>query len=145
MHRVEDPDTSLPRGLEDLHHMRNALIPFSDTFYAILYFTACGNEIVIRVDDYQSGDVIFACQLRHFASKFELAEGERKSLDTWIEEFNLKGSVLDRPLLPDELIHPGYLNLTRAIGGGIGSMIVPGCGAVYLYSETHRLPILRRA
>src|SRR5580693_9088417 len=61
-----------------------------------------------------------------------LAERERKDLDTGIEEFKLKNRIFDRPLLPDELIHPGLSNLACAIGRGIGSMIVAGRGAVHL-------------
>lgn len=49
----------------------------------------------------------------------DLAKRERKDLDTGIEEFDLKGHVLDRPHLPDELIHPWLLNLASAVGAGI--------------------------
>jgi hypothetical protein len=31
--------------------MRNTLVGFSNAFYAIPYFAAVGNEVVIRIDD----------------------------------------------------------------------------------------------
>ena len=65
---------------------------------------------------------------------------EREDLDAGIEEFNLKGHVLDRPLLSDELIHPRLPNLARAIAGGIGSMIDAGRGAVQPYLEAAGVP-----
>jgi len=34
-----------------LDHMRNTLVGFSNAFYAIPYFAAVGNEVVIRIDD----------------------------------------------------------------------------------------------
>ena len=55
-----------------------------------------------------------------------LAERERKGFDARIKEFNLKGHVVDRPPLPDELIHPRLSNLASTIGAAIGSMIVAG-------------------
>jgi len=55
-----------------------------------------------------------------------LAKRERKDLDAGIEEFDLEGHVFDRPLLPDELIHPRLSNIARSIGSGIGSMVVAG-------------------
>ena len=73
-----------------------------------------------------------------------LAKRKRESLDTGIEDFNLKGHVFDRPLLPEELIHPELSNRACAIGVGIGSMIVAGHDAVYLYSEANRSPALVR-
>src|SRR5215469_160238 len=73
-----------------------------------------------------------------------LAKRKRESLDTGIEEFNLKSHVSDQPLLPYELIHPGLSNRACAIGAGIGSMIAAGHGAVHLYSEANRSPALVR-
>ena len=64
-----------------------------------------------------------------------LAKGERKGLNAGIEELDLKGHIFGRPLLPDELIHPRLPNLARAIGAGIGSMIVAGCSAIQLQPE----------
>jgi len=52
---------------------------------------------------------------------FSLAKSERKGLDAGIKEFNLKGHVFDRSLLPNELVHPWQSNLAQAIGAGIGS------------------------
>src|SRR3984885_16013904 len=74
-----------------------------------------------------------------------LTEGERKSLNSRIKEFNLKGSVFDSTLLPDELIETGIPDLTGAVRGGIKSTIVAGRGAVQCHPEAHRLTVLRRA
>src|SRR5258708_27117081 len=74
-----------------------------------------------------------------------LAKRERKDFNTGIKEFNLKGHVFDRSLLPDELIHPRLSNLARAIGAGIGSMIVGWRDSIQLYLEANGRPVLRRA
>jgi hypothetical protein len=58
-----------------------------------------------------------------------LAKRRRKDLYAGVKEFNLKGHVFDRPLLPHKLIHPRLSNLAR-LGAGIGSMIVAGRGAI---------------
>src|SRR5215469_14526144 len=60
--------------------------------------------------------------------RIALSKRKREGLDTGVEEFDLKVHVLDLSLLPDELIHSGLSNLTCAIGGGIGTMVVAGCG-----------------
>ena len=73
-----------------------------------------------------------------------LAKRKRKDLDAGIEEFNFKSYVFDRSLLPDELIHPRLSNLARAIGAGIGSMIIAGRCAIQLYLEANGRPVLRR-
>src|SRR5258706_6721376 len=72
-----------------------------------------------------------------------LAEREREHLDAGIEEFDLEGHVFDRPLLPDQLIHPRFPNLARAIGAGIGAMIAARRGAVQRYLEANGRPLLR--
>jgi hypothetical protein len=61
-----------------------------------------------------------------------LAKRERKDLVAGINEFNPKGRVFDRPLLPDKLIHSRLSNLAGAIGAGIGSMVGLGRGAIQL-------------
>ena len=78
-------------------------------------------------------------------AQFGLTKRERKDLHTGIKEFNLKGHVFDRPFLPDQLIHSRLSNLARAIGAGIGSMIVAGGCAIQLYLEANGRPVLRRA
>ena len=76
---------------------------------------------------------------------YRLTKRERKDLNAGVKEFNLKGHVFDRPLLPDELIHPRLSNLAGAIVPGIGSMIALGRGTIELYLEADGHPILRWA
>jgi hypothetical protein len=74
-----------------------------------------------------------------------LAKRERKGRDAGIEEFDLKGHVSDRTLLPNELIHPRLSNFARAIGAGIGSVIATGLGAIQLYPEANGRCVPSRA
>ena len=48
--------------------MRNATVAFSDALDAIPYFAGLGNEIVVWVDDQNSSNLVFVCQLCHFFS-----------------------------------------------------------------------------
>lgn len=61
-----------------------------------------------------------------------LSECDRKDLDAGIKEFNLKRHVYNRSLLPDELIHPRFANLARAVDRGIEAMIIAGRRAIQL-------------
>jgi hypothetical protein len=44
------------------------------------------------------------------------------------------------PLLPDELVHSRLSNFPRAIGAGIGAMIVAGGGAIQPEPEANGHP-----
>ena len=73
-----------------------------------------------------------------------LPERERKNLDAGIQKFDLESRVLDRPLLPDELIHPRLANLAGAIGGGIDSVIAAWRDAIQSHLEANGCSVLRR-
>src|SRR6516162_2953836 len=49
MQRIKNAKAPLPRSIQDVHHMRNTVVRFSNTLQAIPYFAALGNEIVIRI------------------------------------------------------------------------------------------------
>src|ERR1700722_16246960 len=68
MHRVEHPDTSFSRCFKKPLHMRNTLIPLGDALYAIPDLAALGNEVVIRIDQDNSGDLFLISQLCHVPS-----------------------------------------------------------------------------
>jgi len=70
MQRVENAKRRLSRSIEDLHHMRNTLIRFSNTLQAIPYFAACGNEIVVRIDDEKRSAVFVKFQICHVLSVY---------------------------------------------------------------------------
>ena len=68
-----------------------------------------------------------------------------KNLDTGIEEFDLKGPVLDSPLLPYELVEPGLPNFAGTIRAGIDSVMVARCSPIQSHLETNGPAVLRRA
>jgi hypothetical protein len=71
-----------------------------------------------------------------------LAKGERKDLNTGIEEFDLKGLVFYSPLLPYELIHPGLPNFAGTVSAGIDSMIVTWRRPIQGHLETNGAAVL---
>ena len=68
MHRIEKAETRLSAGFEDLHHMRNTLVPFCNIVYAILYFAALGSEIVMGIHHNKSGNLFLIGQFCHVSS-----------------------------------------------------------------------------
>ena len=50
MQRVEDAKPCIARGIQDLQHMRNAVIRFRNAPNAVPYFASLGNEVTIRID-----------------------------------------------------------------------------------------------
>src|SRR6516165_3948989 len=50
MQRIKDAEPRLSCGIEDLQHIRNTIVRFSDSLQAIPYLASLGNEIVIRID-----------------------------------------------------------------------------------------------
>src|SRR5262249_34043371 len=74
----------------------------------------------------------------------KLTERKRKNLNTRIVKLDFKGPVHHAPFLPDELIHPGFPNLTRTIHTRIDPVIFTGRSPVKLDSEPHTAAVLRR-
>src|SRR5215469_648129 len=72
----------------------------------------------------------------------QLSKRERKYLHTWIEEFNFECSILDRSLLPYELIEPVTLNRSQSTTVCIDAVIVSRRRAIQLHRETNWLPVL---
>src|SRR5215470_18034532 len=50
MHCKENPLLRLPRGIEDLLHMGNAVVRIGNGFDARPDLAALGNEVVVRID-----------------------------------------------------------------------------------------------
>jgi len=68
MQRIKDAYVRLSRRIEDLHHMGNTLVRFSNILQAIPDFTALGNEVVVRIDDEKCGDLFIIFQIFHVLS-----------------------------------------------------------------------------
>jgi hypothetical protein len=76
MQCVEYPDARLSRRIQDLQHMRNTVVGFSDTLQTIPYFAALGNEIVIWIDHQKRSDLLLICHVAHTLRSFSLAGDE---------------------------------------------------------------------
>src|SRR5262245_56678676 len=68
MHCIEDAKLRLPRGIEDLQHIRNAAIRLRDSPNAIPELAAFGNEVVIRINHQKCSELLVIHQLRHSLS-----------------------------------------------------------------------------
>ena len=55
--RVEHPDVGLPRSVEHLLHVGDAAVGLGDTLQPVPHLAALGDEVVVRVDHQQPGDV----------------------------------------------------------------------------------------
>jgi hypothetical protein len=55
-----------------------------------------------------------------FVGHTDLSERERKRLGAGVEELDLERAVVDRTLLPDQLVHPLFIEQTRAVLVNIG-------------------------
>src|SRR5262252_9169906 len=51
MHGIEDAKLHCARGIQDLQHIGNAVVRFSDSFDAGPDLAALGNEVVVGIDD----------------------------------------------------------------------------------------------
>jgi hypothetical protein len=69
MHRIENPQLRLTCGIQDLQHMRHALIRLGDGANAIPYLAALRNEVVIGIDNQKCGAVPFVSFYRHVCSR----------------------------------------------------------------------------
>lgn len=56
MRHIEDPKFRLPRGIQHLQHVRNAVIRFGNSANAIPYLAALGNKVVVGIDHKKCGD-----------------------------------------------------------------------------------------
>ena len=45
--------------------MGNTRVGFSNSFQAIPYFAALGNEVVVRIDDQKRSKLFVVCHIRH--------------------------------------------------------------------------------
>src|SRR5215510_9497203 len=68
MQCIEDPKLRLPRGVEDLQHIRNAAIRLRDSPNAVPELAAFGNEVVIGIDHQKCSKLPVEYQLRHSLS-----------------------------------------------------------------------------
>jgi hypothetical protein len=69
MQCIEDPKLRFPRGIQDLQHMRNAVIRFCDSPNAVPYLASLGNEVVIRIDHKKCSDPHFISHFCHAPSR----------------------------------------------------------------------------
>ena len=67
MQRVENADVCLSCGIEDLTHVRNALVCFGNTLQPIPYLAALGNEIVVWINNNKTGEVLLVRHVVMFA------------------------------------------------------------------------------
>src|SRR4029453_12804958 len=58
MQCIEDPKLRLPRGIQDLQHMRNAVICFCNSPNAVPYLASLGNEVVVRIDHQKCSELL---------------------------------------------------------------------------------------
>jgi hypothetical protein len=89
MHRVENPDTGFSSRFKNLRHMRNTLVALGDALYAIPYFAALGNEVVIGIDYDKSGDLFLIGELWHLFLRSVSALPQGMALDAFCEHGRL--------------------------------------------------------
>ena len=65
MRHIEDTKLRLPRRIQDLQHMRNAVIRFGNSPNAVPYLAAFGNEIVVGIDHKKRSDVSVVSDFCH--------------------------------------------------------------------------------
>src|SRR5215813_13581188 len=57
MHRIEDAQARATRSIQDLQRVWNAIVCFGDSLNAIPDLAALGNEIIVRIDNQECGDL----------------------------------------------------------------------------------------
>ncbi len=65
MQCIEDAQLRLPRGFENLQHMRNTIIGFRDSPNAVPDLAPFGDEVVVGIEHQKAGDLLFVCHLCH--------------------------------------------------------------------------------
>src|ERR1051326_9311767 len=90
--------------------------------------------------------VFVSLMVRLLLSSWWIALSEREDIgaDAGIEEFDLERAVLDRSLLPDELIEARFLHAARTIGVHVGAMVGAGRHAVDFHAEANGVAFGRR-
>src|SRR5437762_14331329 len=68
MQRIENAKLGLPRGIEDLQHIRNTVVRFGNALQAIPYFASLRNEVVIWIDRQKCSEFLVICHFRYAAS-----------------------------------------------------------------------------
>src|SRR5215469_7806891 len=61
VHGIKDAKLRLARGVDDLQHVRNAVVRFGYSFDAGPEFAAFGNEVVVRIHHQQRGGALVVC------------------------------------------------------------------------------------
>src|SRR5262245_35419846 len=62
---IEYPKLRLPCRIEDLQHVRNAIVRFGDRANAVPELAALGNEVVVGIDYQEPGDLLVVCGCGH--------------------------------------------------------------------------------
>src|SRR4249920_489294 len=62
MQCIEHAQSRLPRRIQDLQHMRDAVVGFGDRLQAVPKLPALGDEVVVRVDDEKRSDCLLVRQ-----------------------------------------------------------------------------------
>ena len=65
MQRIEHAKLRLARRIQDLQHMRNAIIFFCHISDAIPYLAPLGNAFVVRIDDEKGSDLLVTLRTCH--------------------------------------------------------------------------------
>ena len=85
----------------------------------------------------------------HCASSWEmlapLSEREDIGPDSGIQEFDLDGSIADRPRLPDELVHTRFAHAPPPFGVNVKAMVGPGRSTIELDAKADGVALGRRA
>ena len=81
MQRIEDAKLRLSRSIQDLLHMRKAIVCFRNGLQAIPYFASLGNDIVGRIDHKKCNELLVLCYLCHVSFQRSYARGIRSPSD----------------------------------------------------------------
>src|SRR5262245_17515880 len=62
MHDIEDEKLRIPRGIQDLQHMRNTVIRFCNDPNTFPQLASLRDEVVVRIDHQKSSNFFVVCQ-----------------------------------------------------------------------------------
>src|SRR5215831_4345143 len=77
MQRIENAQPGLPRSIQDLQHVRNTIIRLCDSLQAVPELASFGNEVVVRIDHQECGDLLVICH--GHANSLPFAEPPKRS------------------------------------------------------------------